>query len=233
MAEENWEQLRQRLIGFGEHSSRKSYYPELQRKLAELKVSEERFRTLVNTIPDLIWLKDADGIYLSCNRMFERFFGAVVADIVGKTDYDFVGRELADSFREHDRKAMAAGKPTSNEEWITFADDHHRALLDTTKTPMYDANSELIGVLGVARDITERKQAEEELKREIAERKRAEEDLRNLNEELERRVKLRTAELEKNNAELYRMNRLFVDRELKMVELKEKLHRLEEIIKVH
>jgi len=163
MAEENWEELRQRLIGFGEQSSRKSYYPELQRKLAELKVSEERFRTLVNTIPDLIWLKDADGIYLSCNRMFERFFGAVEEEIVGKSDYDFVDRDLADSFREHDRTAMAAGKPTSNEEWITFADDGHRALLETTKTPMYDAEGTLIGVLGVARDITERKRAADEL----------------------------------------------------------------------
>jgi len=181
MAEENWEELRQRLIGFGEQSSRKSYYPELQRKLAELKVSEERFRILVNTIPDLIWLKDADGIYLSCNRMFVRFFGAVEAEIVGKSDYDFVDRELADSFREHDRKAMAAGKPTSNEEWVTFADDGHRALLETTKTPMYDAVGTLIGVLGVARDITERKRAAEELERH--------------QHHLEELVKERTAEL--------------------------------------
>jgi C4-dicarboxylate-specific signal transduction histidine kinase len=57
---------------------------------------------------------------------------------------------------------MAAGKPSSNEEWITFADDGHRALLDTKKTPMHDAGGKLIGVLGVSRDITERKRAEEE-----------------------------------------------------------------------
>ncbi|MFA7402564.1 MAG: PAS domain-containing protein [Pelobacteraceae bacterium] len=128
------------------------------RLLAE---NEIRLRTLVQTIPDLVWLKDVDGVYLACNRMFERFFGAGEADIIGKTDYDFVDRELADFFREHDRKAMAAGEPSNNEEWITFADDGQQALLETIKTPMRDSNGRLIGVLGIARDITERKQAEE------------------------------------------------------------------------
>ena len=138
-----------------------------ERKRAEvaLRSSEARLHTLVRTIPDLIWLKDTEGVYLSCNPMFERFFGAKEPDIVGKTDYDFVGRELADFFREHDRRAMAAGKPTSNEEWITFADDGHRALLDTTKTPVHDARGTLIGVLGIGHDITGRKLAEEERER--------------------------------------------------------------------
>ena len=127
----------------------------------ELYKSENHFRTLVDTIPDLIWLKDAEGVYLSCNAMFESFFGAKQADIVGKTDYDFVAREIADFFREHDRKAMAADHPSSNEEWVTFAADGHRALLYTTKTPMKDAGGRLIGVLGIGRDITELKLAVE------------------------------------------------------------------------
>ena len=141
-------------------------HKESDRKLAEetLRNSELRLRTLVQTIPDLIWLKDKDGVYLSCNTMFERFFGAKEADIVGKTDYDFVDRKLADFFLEHDRKAMAAGKPTSNEEWVTFADDAHRAFLQTIKTPMHDSQGTLIGVLGIGRDITERKRAEEALR---------------------------------------------------------------------
>ena len=130
-----------------------------------LRNSEIHLRTLVQTIPDLIWLKDPDGVYLSCNTMFERFIGAREADIIGKTDYDFVDRELADFFRENDRKAMEAGKPTSNEEWVTFADDGYRAYLDTIKTPMYDSDGTLIGVLGIGRDITIRMQAVESLKK--------------------------------------------------------------------
>ncbi len=126
--------------------------------------SESRLRTLLQTIPDLIWLKDTDGVYLSCNAMVEHLFGAGEADIVGKTDYDFFDRELADFFRENDRKVMAAGKPSSNEELLTFAHDGHHALMHTIKTPMRDDNGNLIGVLGIARDITKRKKLEDQLR---------------------------------------------------------------------
>src|SRR5665647_2162564 len=135
------------------------------RKMTEdaLLKSEAQLRTLVQTIPDLMWLKDNNGVYLQCNTMFERFFGARETDIMGKTDYDFIDKDLADFFRDHDRKAMAAGKPTTNEEWITFADDGHRAYLETIKTPMYESDGKLIGILGIGRDITDRKMAEDAL----------------------------------------------------------------------
>ncbi|KPA13165.1 multi-sensor hybrid histidine kinase [Candidatus Magnetomorum sp. HK-1] len=125
--------------------------------------SETHLHTLIETIPDLIWLKDMNGTYLSCNLKFERFFGAKKADIVGKTDYDFIDKELADFSREKDKAVIAAGKPIMNEEEITYADDGHRELLETIKTPMYDSEGKLIGVLGIARDITLRKNAENEL----------------------------------------------------------------------
>jgi two-component system, cell cycle sensor histidine kinase and response regulator CckA len=131
---------------------------------AALRKSEAHLQTLVQTIPDLIWLKDSDGVYLDCNEKFERFFGTKKKDIIGKTDYDFVDRELADFFREHDRKAMAAGVSCSNEEWLTFADDGHRVLVDTIKTPMLDAEGNILGVLGIAHDITDHKRIEEELR---------------------------------------------------------------------
>lgn len=84
-----------------------------ERKKAEesLRQSEARHRTLIDAIPDLVCLKDLNGVYLSCNPTFERFFGAKEADIVGKTDYDFKDKDLADFFREHDRKALGADGP--------------------------------------------------------------------------------------------------------------------------
>jgi PAS domain S-box-containing protein len=135
-----------------------------ERKRAEedLVKSEMRLRTLVDSIPDLVWLKDQNGIYLSCNPIFEQFFGAKKSEIIGKTDYDFVDTDLADFFRQHDQKAMAAGRPSINEERLTFADNGYEGLFETIKSPMHNADGDLIGVLGIARDISIRKTAEKE-----------------------------------------------------------------------
>jgi PAS domain S-box-containing protein len=135
------------------------------RKQAEISLAENehRLRTLVQTIPDLVWLKDTNGIYLACNHAFERFFGAKQADIVGKTDYDFVDKALADFFLEHDRQAMALDKPSMNEEWLTFADGGYHGLFETIKTPVHDDTGKVIGVLGIARDITVHKKTETDL----------------------------------------------------------------------
>lgn len=148
-----------------------------------LAVSEARLHTLVQTIPDLIWLKDINGVYLSCNTVFERFYGAKEADIIGKTDYDFIDCEVADSFRENDLKAIALGKPCINEEWITFANDGHTALIETTKTPMYNSSGKLLGVLGIGHDITERKQIEVALNKSEEELRKFASHLQNVREE--------------------------------------------------
>ena len=140
-------------------------------------IEESFLHGLLDTLPDLVWLKDVGGRYLACNHRFERFFGGQERDIVGKTDHDFVDKALADFFREHDRMAMAAEHPVVNEEWVTFADDGHREMLETIKTPMRDSAGRLIGVLGVGRDITER----ERIKRALAE---SEHEFRSLAENL-------------------------------------------------
>jgi diguanylate cyclase (GGDEF)-like protein/PAS domain S-box-containing protein len=148
-------------------------FQEIGRRLADglssmlayrnLRGNEARLRALLQTIPDPVWLKDPEGVFLWCNPQFERLFGAAEAQIVGKTDYDFADKEQADGFRENDRKAMAARKPRTNEEWLTFADNGYRGLFETVKTPMWDDDGKAIGVVGVARDITARKAAEKEI----------------------------------------------------------------------
>lgn len=136
---------------------------EIRKKAESLShANETRFRSLLDTIPDLIWVKDGNGVYISCNAQFERFFGAKEKDIIGKTDYDFVDKELADFFRENDRQAIKSGKPRSNEESVTYPDNGQTVLLYTTKAPMYNTDGSLLGVLGIGRDITELKHSEEE-----------------------------------------------------------------------
>ncbi|MDF3128996.1 PAS domain S-box protein [Kiritimatiellaeota bacterium B1221] len=134
-------------------------------RTAELGSSEQRFRDLINTIPDLVWLKDPEGHFLNCNRRFEKFFNASEKDIIGKTDYAFVEEEVAKNFRAHDLKAMESHQPVKYEEWVQFASDGHRELLETVKTPLYDEENQLIGTLGISRDITERKVTEEALQK--------------------------------------------------------------------
>lgn len=135
-----------------------------EQQASALSRSYAHLHTLVETIPDLVWLKDPQGVFLACNPRFERLFNAPESEIVGKTDDAFVPPELAEFFREKDREAIAAGKPCTNEEWVTFADNGQRALLETIKTPMRDATGNLVGVLGIARDITVRRADEERLR---------------------------------------------------------------------
>ena len=122
--------------------------------------NEAHLNTLIDTIPDLVWLKNTDGVFIHCNRRFENVFGVSKDKIIGKTDYDFVNKELADLFRNNDKIAIDTGKPSLNEEVVTFANDGHTEILETTKTPVFSKDGQLIGVLGIGHDITERKKSE-------------------------------------------------------------------------
>jgi len=133
-------------------------------RAADMKTAKDRLKALLDAIPDPVWLKDINGVYLTCNPQLERYFDAREADIVGHTDYDFVDRELADSFRANDRQAMEADKPRANEEWLTFPRDGYRGLFETIKVPMRSPEGQVIGVLGIARDITARYRAEKAAK---------------------------------------------------------------------
>jgi diguanylate cyclase (GGDEF)-like protein/PAS domain S-box-containing protein len=139
-----------------------------------LRIDKENYKSIellekkiIDTLPDLIWLKDIDGVYLACNPEFELFFGAEESEIIGKTDYDFVDKDLADFFRKHDKLAMEADTPTVNEEWITYAVGGKRVLLQTTKTPLKDNDGTLVGILGIAHDITELENTKRELEKSV------------------------------------------------------------------
>ena len=136
------------------------------RDVSERAAIEAQLRAVIETLPDPVWLKDPNGVYLTCNHRCERLLGAKGSDVVGKTDYDFLDREFADFVREKDRLAIELGGPSVNEEEVTYADDGHREILETIKTPMVGPKGELIGVLGIARDITRRKELEARLKEE-------------------------------------------------------------------
>jgi two-component system sensor histidine kinase/response regulator len=130
-----------------------------------LRASESQWRTLMNTLPDLVWLKDKDGRFLSCNTRFEEYFGQKEAQIIGKTDYDFVEKERADFFSKQDQLAMHGGQAKVNEEESIYPADGRRRIVETIKVPMKKADGSLLGVLAVGRDISDRKSMESDLRK--------------------------------------------------------------------
>ncbi|MBL8312681.1 MAG: PAS domain S-box protein [Rubrivivax sp.] len=133
-------------------------------QLAELRKERGLLRTLLAALPDPVWLKDAQGRYLACNPRFERFIGAPEQAVLGRTAGDFFDPARAESYRTRDRTAIDRGIPIQDEEWVTFPDDGHRELMETTKVPLFAGDGSPIGVLGIGHDLTGRKRIEQRLK---------------------------------------------------------------------
>ncbi|ABW26299.1 bifunctional diguanylate cyclase/phosphodiesterase [Acaryochloris marina] len=121
------------------------------------------YKTIIRNLPDLVWLKNIDGVYLACNNRFEDFVGFPEQEIVGKTDHDLVDARLADLSRRHDTEVILQGYPSVLEKWTTFASDGHSELLEISRVPIQDAQGELIGLLGIGHNITTRRESEEKL----------------------------------------------------------------------
>ena len=128
----------------------------------ELENEHDKLKAIFENIPDLVWIKDVNGVFMSCNKRFEEFFGAKEKDIVNKTDYDFVDKELADFFISHDKLAMNSDKPLSNFEELTFPDGH-KEYVQTIKSKVLDSSGNIVGILGIGRNITELRDKELQL----------------------------------------------------------------------
>lgn len=135
-------------------------------KQLETDLSNERtfLKSLLQNIPDLVWLKDPAGRYLACNRRFEQLYGVSEAELIGRSDVNFVDERTATFFRHHDLKALASATPLINEEWLDFKHDGHRELVETTKVRLTTPTGQILGVLGIAHNITERVEQGEQLK---------------------------------------------------------------------
>lgn len=118
--------------------------------------------SLLNSIPDFIFYKDNEGRYIGCNEAFERFAGKPKEKIVGFTDFDLFDKEMATLFTEMDKAMMEQKKQRKNEETV-FYPNGEKACLETLKTPYYDPQGNVVGVIGISRDISERKKREEEI----------------------------------------------------------------------
>jgi len=136
-----------------------------ERKQAEESLWNERafLRTLIDAAKDLIFFKDRNGLYLGCNKACEAFIGLSEQEQIGKSDFDFFDKEMAERIAMKDLEILESGVSSSIEEWIQSS-TAGRLLLETIKAPIYDKEGQPIGLVGVSRDITERKQMENDLR---------------------------------------------------------------------
>lgn len=127
--------------------------------------SEQRFRTVVDAVPDLIFIKDGNGRFVSCNRAMAEALGAEGPDaIIGRTAADFHPAEKAELYDADDQAVIRNGDPILNREEEHIQSNGTSHLLLTNKIPLRTNDGEVVGLVGVARDITQTRQLEEQLR---------------------------------------------------------------------
>ncbi|WNZ24046.1 PAS domain S-box protein [Leptolyngbya sp. NK1-12] len=163
---------------------------ERQQAESELRQSQQLLQLVMDNIPQLIFWKDHNSVYLGCNQSFAVAAGvSSPQDVVGKTDYDLPWKpQETEWFRQCDRRVMESDRAELGIVEPILQADGEQAWMETNKVPLHDSAGNVVGVLGTAEDITHRVQAELTLKQ--------------LNEELERRVEERTTELRQAIAQL-------------------------------
>jgi PAS domain S-box-containing protein len=133
----------------------------------QLRQSQEMLQLVMDNIPQNIFWKDTASVYLGCNRNFAKTVGLESPeDVVGKTDYDLVtSQQEADFHRESDLRVMQTDTPEYHVIFPHLRKDGTQIWLEASKIPLHDGEGNVMGVLATFEDITERKQAQEALKR--------------------------------------------------------------------
>ncbi|WP_321306138.1 PAS domain S-box protein [Marinifilum fragile] len=138
------------------------------RKNALKQIDNERARleTILETVPEMIWLKNTEGEYLACNNNFAEFIGVKEEELIGKSDFEIdINPEMAEFYFKKDLEVIKSANTIRFVNWAKSVNTDEEVLTETIKTPMYDSIGNITGVLGVSRDISEIKKAEEELRK--------------------------------------------------------------------
>ncbi len=123
----------------------------------------ELLLNVTNSISDFLFYKDTQYRYTGCNQAFSDFLGLPIDYIIGKTDYELFPTQFADLFRSMDKRVIEGLESYSNYEWVEHADGRRLYML-TQKSPLFNTQASLIGMVGIARDMTKEHELEEQLK---------------------------------------------------------------------
>jgi len=127
---------------------------ELTERNIEIDQSHKLMKSVTNSVDDVIFYKDLNYNYIGCNTKFEKIVGLTEEEILGKNDYELFNKENADAFREIDKRMIRTLKGYTSSEWVSLPNGK-KLYFTTTKTPLLNSNYEVIGSVGVSRDITE------------------------------------------------------------------------------
>lgn len=162
-----------------------------QRRQTEeaLRGSESLYHSLVETMPQNVFRKDLAGRFTFANQQYCRHYHCKLEDILGKTDFDFFPKELAEKYLKDDRRVMETGQT------YEFTEEHHpfgqeKRTTHVVKTPLYSADGKIMGLQGMFWDVTEQVRAEEQIRRTTAELGRSRDELRAKNLMMEENLRM-------------------------------------------
>jgi PAS domain S-box-containing protein len=156
-----------------------------ERKLTE---SQETLQVIVDNIPRAIFWKDKDLRFMGCNRIFAEIAGVnSYKDLVGKTDFDMAWSAQAEAYRKDDMEVMRSRKAKLEIEEVNIDSEGTESWVLTSKVPIVNTQDEVVAILGMFEDITQRKRQEADIARKLKERETVIEELERLKRVLEQK----------------------------------------------
>ncbi|MEH0742180.1 aerobic respiration two-component sensor histidine kinase ArcB [Vibrio cholerae] len=137
-----------------------------QRERTQVELAERTalLRSFIDASPDLIYYRNADGVFSGCNRAMEELTGKKESQLVGLTPWDVYSREIAEPIVDTDQKVFADNRALTYEQWLEYPDGR-KNYFELRKVPFYSKDGRHLGLVGFGRDITERKRHEESLEK--------------------------------------------------------------------
>jgi sigma-B regulation protein RsbU (phosphoserine phosphatase) len=155
----------------------------------DLRNSEALYHSLVETMPQNVFRKDPQGRFTFANQQYCKHYHCRLEDILGKTDFDFFPRELAEKYQRDDMRVMETGQT------YEIVEEHHplgqqRSIVQVVKTPLYGADGKVLGLQGIFWDITQQAEAEDRIRRANAQLAQSRKELRAKNLQMEDDLKM-------------------------------------------
>jgi PAS domain S-box-containing protein len=165
--EQKWQEWRTR--AFFDENGQAVRYQAVGMDITETKLNQEKIikqaaliNGLLDSIPDQVFYKDRDGIFMGCNTLFAKNLGLKKEEIIGSTDYGHLNEQKADEYHQLDRTVMENRQLAEHEEWFVDSDGQNK-LFKTVKAPLLTEQNDVVGIVGITSDITNQWLLEESL----------------------------------------------------------------------